>query len=84
MLRNPFVTDLSPGRMHLSLRTLAANDNAPHEAAAAPRHARADVSTRWPVLRRISRCDLFAKLEANPAPSRELGVDAGKLRAVRP
>ncbi len=84
MPRDPFVTDVSPGRLHLSLRTLAANDNVPLEATAPPRHAGGDVSTRWPILRRVVRRHFFAKLEANPAPSRELGVEAGKLRAVRP
>jgi len=84
MLRDPFVTDMSPGRLHLSLRTLAANDNVPLEATAPPRHAEGNVSTRWPILRRVGRRDFFAKLEANPAPSRELGVEAGKLRVVRP
>jgi hypothetical protein len=84
MPRDPFVNDLSSGRMRLALRTLAANDNVPLEATAPPRQAEGGASTRWPILRRVGRRDFFAELEAIPAPSHELGVDAGKLRVVRP
>jgi hypothetical protein len=52
MSRNPFVSFASPGRVHLSLRTLVANDNAP-PAADPPRHADGGASTRWPLLARL-------------------------------
>jgi hypothetical protein len=52
MTRDPFVAFASPGRMHLSLRTLAANDNVPLAATAPPRHADGGASTRWPLLAR--------------------------------
>jgi hypothetical protein len=89
MIKNPFVAATSPGRLHLSLRTLAANDNVSLEATAPPPHADGGISTRWPVmprgqaLRRISRHDLFAQPEAFPAPSLVLGVEAGKRRGAR-
>ena len=53
MKRDPFVASASPGRMHLSLRTLAANDNVPLAATQPPRHADGGASTRWPLLNRI-------------------------------
>lgn len=89
MIKNPFVATASPGRLHLALRTLAANDNVSLEATVPPRHADGNASTRWPllpraqVLRRITRHDLFAKPEAFPAPSLVRGVEAGKMRGAR-
>lgn len=53
MTRDPFVAFASPGRMHLSLRTLAANDNVPTSAMSPPRHADGAVSTRWPLINRL-------------------------------
>ena len=53
MKRDPFVAFASPGRVHLSLRTLAANDNVPLAATSPPRHADGGASTRWPLLNRI-------------------------------
>jgi hypothetical protein len=53
MLRDPFVAFASPGRLHLSLRTAAANDNAPLDATAPPRRADGGASTRWPILSRL-------------------------------
>ncbi|HEY7610180.1 MAG TPA: hypothetical protein VIF14_13180 [Alphaproteobacteria bacterium] len=93
MIPNPFVTDLSPGRLHLTLRTRAANDNVPLEATsrrspAAPRRAEANASTLWPLLRRalIPRCvdrnSFFAKLGVFPAPNPGLGVEAGRIGGV--
>ena len=79
MFRDPFASDIAPGRLHLSLRTLAANDNLPLDSAAAPTSA----GTRWPILRKRT-CNLFAKLVAFPAPSRGLGVEAGKVGGARP
>jgi hypothetical protein len=84
MLRNPYVTDVSPGRLHLALRTQAANDNVPLALTSPPSTASGGASTRWPILRRVSACRFFARLEASPAPRRGLGVDAGKLRGARP
>jgi len=52
MVRDPFVTGVSIGRMHLSLRTLAANDNVPLDATRPPRRADGGASTRWPLLNR--------------------------------
>jgi hypothetical protein len=66
MLRDPFVVFTSPGRLNLSLRTLAANDNAPLAATAPPRHADGSVSTRWPLLNRLdSRTEEFGPHAAN-------------------
>ena len=61
MIRNPFAIDLSPGRLHLTLRTLAANDNVPLDATSPPLRASASASTLWPILRGV-RADLRAKL----------------------
>jgi len=80
MFRDPFVIGIPPGRLHLALRTLAANDNAPLESIAAPANAAAP----RPILRRRRTCKFFAKLAAFPAPSRGLGVEAGKSRGARP
>ena len=88
MMRNPFVTDLSPGRQNLALRTLAANDNIPLEATAPPLRADGNASTLWPLLRRapILRCvernSFFAKLGVFPAPNPGLGVEAGRIKGV--
>lgn len=60
MKRDPFVAFASPGRMHLSLRTLAANDNLPLAATAPPRHADGGASTRWPLLNRRVAPDIGA------------------------
>jgi hypothetical protein len=57
MVRDPFVTGVSAGRMHLSLRTLAANDNVPLDASRPPRRADGGASTRWPLLNRIGGQD---------------------------
>lgn len=56
MTREPFVAFASPGRLRLSLRTLAANDNVPLAATAPPRHADGGASTRWPLLSRRDAC----------------------------
>ena len=53
MAREPFVAFVSPGRMHLSLRTQAANDNLPPAAMAPPRRADGGASTRWPLINRL-------------------------------
>jgi len=60
MLRDPFVAFTSPGRLHLSLRTLAANDNVPLSATAPPRRADGGASTRWPLINRIGTQDAGA------------------------
>jgi hypothetical protein len=74
MTRDPFVAFASPGRMHLALRTLAANDNVPPAALAPPRHADGAVSTRWPLINRLDvRADQSGALAANePRPARKL------------
>ena len=63
-MRDFLASTLSPGRLHLSLRTLAANDNVPLEFAAVPRRVDGAASTRWPLLDRIGRRRLAATLEA--------------------
>ena len=66
MTRDPIVAFASPGRMHLSLRTLAANDNVPLAATSPPRHADGGASTRWPLLnRRVARAEDFGASAAN-------------------
>lgn len=60
MTRDPIVAFGSPGRMHLSLRTLAANDNVPLAATAPPRHADGGASTRWPLISRRDAPDFEA------------------------
>jgi|SRR5690349_9237670 hypothetical protein len=62
MIRNPFAIDLSPGRLHLTLRTLAANDNVPLDATSPPLRASASASTLWPLLRVVRFANLRAKL----------------------
>ena len=85
MNRNPLVMPgIAPGRLHLSLRTLAANDNLPLEATSPPLHADGGASTRWPILRRAEKRNVFAKLAVLPAPNRGLGVEAGKVGGARP
>ncbi len=66
MTRDYFVDFTSPGRLHLSLRTLTANDNVPLATTAPPRHADGSVSTRWPLLNRLdTRTDDFGAHAAN-------------------
>ena len=87
MFRDPFVSGLAPGRLHMSLRTLAANDNAPLPAVrveAAARSADGGAGTCWSMLKKAVGFNLFAKLAVFPAPSRGLGVEAGKLGGARP
>ena len=70
MIRNPFAIDLSPGRLHLALRTLAANDNVPLDATSPPLRASASASTLWPLLRVVRFANLRAKLRfANSSAS---------------
>jgi len=54
MRENPFVTDFAPGRTHLSLRTLAANDNVPLAATAPPRHVAGNATTLWPIVAKVA------------------------------
>lgn len=78
MTRDPFVAFAVPGRVHLSLRTLAANDNVPLAATAAPRHADGGASTRWPLLSRChARSEVFGASAANETGTRSVR----KLRA---
>lgn len=76
MTRDPFVAFASPGRMHLSLRTLAANDNVPTSAMSPPRHADGAVSTRWPLINRLSLltddASAHAANEFAPRPARKI------------
>jgi hypothetical protein len=60
MARDPFVDFKSPGRLHLSLRTVAANDNVPLDATAPPRRADGGASTRWPILNTIGASERAA------------------------
>ena len=53
MMQDPFAAFASPGRVHLALRTLAANDNLPPAAMAPPRRADGGASTRWPLINRL-------------------------------
>jgi hypothetical protein len=65
MSQDPFVSFATPGRVHLALRTLVANDNAPL-AANPPRHADGGASTRWPLLARFcGRRVALAAVDAN-------------------
>ena len=78
MKRDPFVAFASPGRMHLSLRTLAANDNVSPAATSPPRHADGGASTRWPLLNRLgARAADFGAHAANEFADRP----ARKIRA---
>jgi hypothetical protein len=76
MLWDPFVAFASPGRAHLSLRTLAANDNVPTEAMAPPRHADVGASTRWPLINRLDKraedAGAQAANEFAPRPARKI------------
>ena len=71
MIRNPFAGELSPGRLRLALRTLAANENVPLDATAPPRTRAVHVDTA------LMR-NLFATPATIPAPSLGPGVDAGR------
>ncbi len=76
MTRDPFVAFASLGRMHLSLRTLAANDNLPTSAMSPPRHADGAVSTRWPLINRLNlraeNASVQAANEFAPRPARKI------------
>jgi hypothetical protein len=76
MTRDPLITFASPGRLHLALRTLAANDNVPTSAMSPPRHADGAVSTRWPLINRlVMRAGDAGALAANeyaPRPARKI------------
>ena len=76
MTQDPFVAFASPGRMHLALRTLAANDNVSASAMSAPRHVDGGVSTRWPLINRLlPRADDSSAQAANefaPRPARKI------------
>jgi hypothetical protein len=67
MLRDPFVAFGSPGRLHLSLRTLAANDNVPLGATAPPRRADGGASTRWPIVSGARAAEVDAGAANEPA-----------------
>ncbi|MFO0987516.1 MAG: hypothetical protein U1F37_09115 [Alphaproteobacteria bacterium] len=75
-MREPFVSFASPGRMHLALRTRAANDNVPPEAMSPPRHADGGASTRWPLINRLDlragNAGARAANEFAPRPARKL------------
>ncbi len=75
-MREPFVSFASPGRMHLALRTRAANDNVPPEAMSPPRRADGGASTRWSLINRlVLRADDAGARAANefaPRPARKL------------
>ena len=76
MTQDPHVAFASPGRMHLSLRTLAANDNVPTSAMSPPRHAGGGVSTRWPLINRLGPgaddASAQAANEFAPRPARRI------------
>ena len=78
MVRDPFVTGVSSGRMHLSLRTLAANDNVPLGATQPPRRADVGVSTRWPLLNHSGA--LAAALDESTSSLARLAAQDGNDR----
>jgi hypothetical protein len=77
-VRNPFATHIAPARMHLSLRTLAANDNVPLAATAPPRHADGSASTCWPIIARIGQYGLAATMGAISTLGTALGGRGAK------
>ncbi len=79
MRGHPFVSEIAPGRLHLSLRTLAANDNVPLAAMTPPRHARDDASARWPI---IARSRAVIPTEA-VAPLRDREAEGSRCAVAR-
>lgn len=80
MVRDPFVIGVSAGRMHLSLRTLAANDNVPLDTTRPPRRADGGASTRWPLLNKSGA--LAAALDESTSSLARLAAEDGNDRHV--
>jgi hypothetical protein len=76
MTRDSFVAFAAPGRMHISLRTLAANDNVATAAMAPPRRADGGASMRWPLINRLDMraedAGAHAANEFAPRPARKI------------